>query len=54
MVTRYIAGIDVAYIWDMTRLDQGEGMNLSLNECSREQLEKEASNSQSLQLPPKY
>jgi hypothetical protein len=44
MVMRNDINDGVAYESDYTRLDQGEGKNLTLNECSREQLEKEVSN----------
>lgn len=38
-----IVNFDVAYQLDFIRLDHGRGKGLSLSECPREQLEKEAS-----------
>jgi hypothetical protein len=45
MVTRNVVNVVVADVSAQTRLDKGDGKQLTLNECSREQLEEEVSSS---------
>ena len=40
-----VVNVVVADVSAQTRLDKGDGKKLSLNECSREQLEEEVSSS---------